>query len=1340
MNKRKTFLLSIIVLLSLMMLSASISFAYFIFNFGGDSSFGTVTTARLGKVEYVIDSPEETGVFPGWEGNGSTKVYFISDSDVAVDYTCTLEIEEGSYANNIYVQTTNGLDGNILSETPIPSVVGEELIISKGTLAPESGITDKGEIHEVDYKLIFKETGERQNIDQGRLIKTHVKCFLDKTEFEENKKTVTLNVEGATPDAGTKYVHIGGSETFTLTPDIGYDIDTAEVINEEEIDGRGKNSPIAFDIKKYTISALKFMADDEEDKEEEETDEDSLHCRLYVDENDNLKVLASNIEKNTICTIKLDKEKYYFYFTSDEAENGFESLYEVEYGEEVSRVIEPKDGYVLEGATTEGYETCDISGDIVSATVVRNGRCKVDLKKQYYSVNVNITEENKTYGEVFKYTITPTEGYTTVGAYYNANGCLLEEDQLTVTIKNDVSCNILLPKAPTEPRSKYTVTVLCSNCTSNFGQKGIYEGNKATFVISPNDGYTLRNAKVSSSNDLICSLNNNDELIVNNVTEDTTCTVEAKVKSHILSEKILDDNKIINASNIDYNLVDKGNNTGEIFFTTDTLDNSRVFFYRGSVTNNWVVFGENASGEELYWRIIRTNTNSEGNGVRLLYVGTSTKTTNASIVSNSFNPRYYPSQVGYMYGNSYDTLSDLRANQNDSEAKRLIDNWYSRNLIKFNSYINKSAIYCGDTSMEDESDYVIRETNNKLKGNVYMGSYERLKADDPSYKCENTVDRYSVRNGNKALTYPIALITADEIVFAGGSSGKSNSKAWYYLNSSGESINGKTKWWTMSPAKLSTSATAGVYGYPYVYTVNGKTGTYGSVSAVTAEKSYAIRPVISLNNDVLTNDGVGTASNPYRILPYENVKVSVICENCKESNITFEIEKHSDKVLTITPKDGYMLRHASVSGERCSIKGNTLTVENAYNGQTCIVELAPLAYEVKFIADNGTVSLSYTEVLPGGRTETAITPREGYDINTLSTTSSGCIVEGNKLVATNVGKDRSCVGTLSKLKYTVGLTVDNGTPETASQIVEHSSNATFTLVANDNYDINRATVTGGCTLSGSTLTASNVTENMSCYVNIPLKQYNVGVSCSGCTSNPASTIVDHGSNASFTITASNGYSISTATTSTEGCQVSGSGDTRIVTVSNVTSAKTCAVSLTKNTYTVSVSCSHCSSSPSSKDIEYEGSGTFTISASSGYKLSGATVSGTGCSLSGSTLTVSNVTSTRTCSISAKKNSCTIKKSATNGYSASSNYYAEWTATYECNGSTGTIIACHYSGKKGEYDCTGGTSNTSSKPKTYMCYATTSTGLKNYCNSSAGAGGVTGGGKGGLTQTISCSCP
>ena len=141
----------------------------------------------------------------------------------------------------------------------------------------------------------------------------------------------------------------------------------------------------------------------------------------------------------------------------------------------------------------------------------------------------------------------------------------------------------------------------------------------------------------------------------------------------------------------------------------------------------------------------------------------------------------------------------------------------------------------------------------------------------------------------------------------------------------------------------------------------------------------------------------------------------------------------------------------------------------------------------------------------------------------------------------------------------------------------------------------------------------------------------VTVACTNCSSNPASKEADYNGSVTFAITANTGYTLTGATVSGSGCSLTNG----TLTASNVTSPRTCTISLPLQKYTVAVTCSGCASNPTSASVDHGTSKTFTITASSGYTLTGATVSGTGCSLNGSTLTVTNVTSARTCSISAK---------------------------------------------------------------------------------------------------------
>ena len=63
----------------------------------------------------------------------------------------------------------------------------------------------------------------------------------------------------------------------------------------------------------------------------------------------------------------------------------------------------------------------------------------------------------------------------------------------------------------------------------------------------------------------------------------------------------------------DFSKVLTDNNTNTLY--TGVEDSKTVYYFAGNATDNWVKFGKNASNQDLYWRIIRTN--SDGS-VRLL--------------------------------------------------------------------------------------------------------------------------------------------------------------------------------------------------------------------------------------------------------------------------------------------------------------------------------------------------------------------------------------------------------------------------------------------------------------------------------------------------------------------------------------------------------------------------------------------------------------------------------------------------------------------------------------------------------------------------------------------------
>ena len=271
-----------------------------------------------------------------------------------------------------------------------------------------------------------------------------------------------------------------------------------------------------------------------------------------------------------------------------------------------------------------------------------------------------------------------------------------------------------------------------------------------------------------------------------------------------------------------------------------------------SIINNWVKFGKNESNQDLYWRIIRTN--SDGS-VRLLYHGTSTTATDAYIGKSAFNSSYNDiAYVSYMFG-STGSIANARENTTNSTIKTTIDNWYTSNLEAkgYTKYLSTTAVYCNDRS-NPAGGYNTGSTA------FYYGGYTRLITNKtPTYDCATTEDKFTVDSstGNGKLKYPIALMTADEIAYAGGVYGD-NEPMWYYTNSSLESSTGSTVWWLLSPSYWGDS-------YAIVFNVIGSFNpgllSYGEVG-----DARGVRPVVSLKSCTLWSRGDGSSSSPYEII------------------------------------------------------------------------------------------------------------------------------------------------------------------------------------------------------------------------------------------------------------------------------------------------------------------------------------------------------------------------------------------------------------------------------------------------------------------------------------------
>ena len=198
--------------------------------------------------------------------------------------------------------------------------------------------------------------------------------------------------------------------------------------------------------------------------------------------------------------------------------------------------------------------------------------------------------------------------------------------------------------------------------------------------------------------------------------------------------------------------------------------------------------------------------------------------------------------------NSYFTTSKKQAASNEinSDIKTYNENWYKNtsNLSTLASKISSNSGYCNDRMTTQTKDGGIG-----FKETIYDSAYRVSTLKKPSYKCTNeSNDLFTLSSntyGNKKLSAPVGLVTADELAYAGS----------LYYNYNFQVYTHSGYWyWTLSPLFFSggLSYSSRLYSNGYF------SGDYSGYSLV-------VRSVISLNSTALVSGGTGTLADPYII-------------------------------------------------------------------------------------------------------------------------------------------------------------------------------------------------------------------------------------------------------------------------------------------------------------------------------------------------------------------------------------------------------------------------------------------------------------------------------------------
>ena len=294
---------------------------------------------------------------------------------------------------------------------------------------------------------------------------------------------------------------------------------------------------------------------------------------------------------------------------------------------------------------------------------------------------------------------------------------------------------------------------------------------------------------IISSYILIKSLSNDDYTLTFNSDEDIKYSLEINIAEERNKESNFTDT-ILDSNEIKENSITK---IGSISTTDEGLiksndDYGTTYYFRGNVVNNYVLINN------LYFRIVRIN----GDGsIKIVLDG----------ITDSLK-KYYESIEDYSYKNS--VINDYLNNE-----------WLKNNLRDYEYFIATSK-YCNDININN-GDFL---------------ALTRLEKDNiPSFICL----------GDK-IQNKVGLLTADEVIYAGGSLSEDNTN--YYLYNS----NITTNYYLMTSAQLND------YYYPFMVSKSGKL-----VYSDSGNNLRAVRPVITIIKTVSVT-GDGTIDNPYVLI------------------------------------------------------------------------------------------------------------------------------------------------------------------------------------------------------------------------------------------------------------------------------------------------------------------------------------------------------------------------------------------------------------------------------------------------------------------------------------------
>ena len=334
-----------------------------------------------------------------------------------------------------------------------------------------------------------------------------------------------------------------------------------------------------------------------------------------------------------------------------------------------------------------------------------------------------------------------------------------------------------------------------------------------------------------------------------------------------------------------------------------------------------------------------------------------------------------------------------------------------------------------------------------------------------------------------------------------------------------------------------------------------------------------------------------------------------------------QVDHGSTTQFEVTTDPGWDL--ITVDGCGGSLQGTTYTTGPITQACTLSPTYALREYQVEtsVVAGQGSFAPLADSVSHGQNATFMVTPGFGYQVDSVVGDTCEVAATGNpgEYTVGPVTSACSLEGSFSLLSYTVETAVIGaGSISPVDIEVQHGGSTSFTLLPDAGHQIVTASGCAG-SLDGATFTTGTITGACTVSAEFEPIQYQVTTVALNGSFDPANPLVDHGNTQVFTVTADEGYEL----TSVVGC--GGVLDGNIFTTEAVTDACTVEASFDIKGYTVNaaVSGSNGMIGPNQATVAHGGTTDFLVTPDTGYVVN--TITGCGGALDGDTYSTGPVT-------------------------------------------------------------------------------------------------------------------